>query len=285
MSTIVKAEHSGEAFGVPGRFHNVIAWPDSSVPERCRGRIANQKFTATRKASDGGRLTVTVRFDDECKNGHEDLSITGYWKHPGGGESGGCIHEEIAETFPEFAPLIPYHLCGVNGPMHYLGNVLYFAGNRDCHGLQSGQIQYQNELTAKDDDHREMLNRKTLHGKGIPSHCDWQEKHRRCGPGEEGDPCAERLWLPLVDIDPECQLESFETALLHPIHRIGEGKERELDAARRSAIWPEATDDDLCSDRIVLERMLKARLPELLKEFRSLIEGFGFLYEAAAVNA
>lgn len=278
MTTMIRQEFAGEAMGVKGRFHNVIAWPDNHDIERCRGRLANQQFTASREASDGGRLTVTVRFDDNCKNGHETLSITGNWKHPDGGESGGCIHEEIAATFPEFAKLIPFHLCSTDGPMHYSGNVVFLAGDRDCWGLREGQIAYRNQLPARDDKHRKSLDQTVLHGLDIPAKYDWQEKYRRCGEGEEGDDNAARRWLPIEHIDPNCQLDDFETRQLSPIHRIGEGKARELDAARRAAIWPEATDDQLCADRQALEAMLSDRLPALLNEFRALVEEFGFLY-------
>jgi hypothetical protein len=57
---------------------------------------------------------------------------------------------------------------------------------------------------------------------------------------------------------------------------VGEGKERELDAARRSAIWPEATDEELMDER--LRGRLEDRLPALMAEFQRDIEAFGFTY-------
>lgn len=43
-------------------------------------------------------------------------------------DSGGCIHDEIAEHFPELAPLIKWHLCSQEkGPMHYVANAQYWA--------------------------------------------------------------------------------------------------------------------------------------------------------------
>ena len=53
-----------------------------------------------------------------------------------------------------------------------------------------------------------------------------------------------------------------------------EGKVRDLDAARATAIWPEATDEDLTTDG--LKERLEARLPALLAEFRAAVEGLGF---------
>jgi hypothetical protein len=58
--------------------------------------------------------------------------------------------------------------------------------------------------------------------------------------------------------------------------RTGEGKERELDAARRAAIWPDATDEELMADD--LRDRLLARLPQLMEEFRRDVESLGFTY-------
>jgi hypothetical protein len=55
-----------------------------------------------------------------------------------------------------------------------------------------------------------------------------------------------------------------------------EGKSRELSAARDSAIWPDATDEDLTAPG--LEERLKARLPALLAEFRQAVESLGFIW-------
>lgn len=79
-------------------------------------------------------VEAEVRFDDECGNGHNSFAITGtkYLCDVNGGkvrwESGGCIHEEIAKHLPELEPLIKWHLCDTNGPLHYVANSLYWAG-------------------------------------------------------------------------------------------------------------------------------------------------------------
>jgi hypothetical protein len=51
---------------------------------------------------------------------------------------------------------------------------------------------------------------------------------------------------------------------------------RNLVAARSSAIWPDATDEELCADN--LEERLRARLPALLAEFKKDMESLGFIY-------
>lgn len=58
--------------------------------------------------------------------------------------------------------------------------------------------------------------------------------------------------------------------------RVGQGKERELDAARQAAIWPDATDEELMADD--LRGRLEARLPALMDEFRAAVESLGFTY-------
>lgn len=159
--------------------------------------VQEQKRLLRKKFSRDGVsyvLKVEVRHDDSCKNGHNSFSVTGELYGSDRSESGGCIHEEIAEHFPELRHLIKWHLCSTEGPLHYIANTVFLAGDRD-HWGKAGQ------------------------------------------------------------------------------------KERELDAARRTAIWPDATDEQLCSGEEELTAMLKARLPALLEEFRRDIEAFGFIYE------
>jgi hypothetical protein len=61
-----------------------------------------------------------------------------------------------------------------------------------------------------------------------------------------------------------------------PYGREGEGKARELDAARSAAIWPDATDAELTAPD--LEARLIARLPALMAAFRADIEAQGFTF-------
>jgi hypothetical protein len=82
---------------------------------------------------------INVRLNDECKNGHEDFSITGtIYKAGKRGDnnvfSGGAIGDKIADKFPEFAIFNKLHLSQFNGvPMHAIGNGLYWMqqGNKE----------------------------------------------------------------------------------------------------------------------------------------------------------
>ena len=84
------------------------------------------------------KLTATVRYDDQCGNGHNSFGITGaqYRKRRNGTweeDCFGCMHETIIKHFSELAPYIKWHLCSSDGPMHYLANTTYHAmsGNLD----------------------------------------------------------------------------------------------------------------------------------------------------------
>lgn len=109
-----------------------------------------KKYTYT---NGGETLIVEVKFDDECGNGHNTLSVTGTlydntvrrWG-PTNDESVicfGCIHDIIRD--PRFGvdqavlDAIPYHLMSTDGPMHYLANVMFHASDRDCWGHRNGE--------------------------------------------------------------------------------------------------------------------------------------------------
>lgn len=63
--------------------------------------------------------------------------------------------------------------------------------------------------------------------------------------------------------------------------REGEGKERDLDAARRVAVWPDATDAELMQEPEELRAALVARLPGLIAAMRADIEAAGFVWSPA----
>lgn len=72
-------------------------------------------------------LIVTISHDDRCGNGHNTFSMTAKCC-VAQQTSYGCQHDEIAQRFPDLAPYIKWHLCSTDGPLHYIGNSLYWAG-------------------------------------------------------------------------------------------------------------------------------------------------------------
>jgi hypothetical protein len=211
-----------------------------------RGLFSTQTWGATRSKGNK-QMSVEMRFDDNCKNGHMSFAITGELRQIGvkgyrGMITAGACHEEIGKWFPELAPLIKWHLTSTDGPMHYLANTVYLAGDRDHNGLRKGET-------------RQIRNGRT----GLPC---W----RLIAMDANGEP-FELYQVPKAyeGDKPPPVTHRLEW---HPWNRIGEGKERQLDAARGAAVWPEATNEDLCKEPGQLRAVLEARLPGLLAAFR-----------------
>ncbi len=81
-------------------------------------------------------IFVTIRLNDECKNGHQDFAITGDIYEAGKPKSdrywlgGGCCHDEILKAFPEFKIFVDLHNCDFSGtPMYPQANMPYHLKN------------------------------------------------------------------------------------------------------------------------------------------------------------
>lgn len=81
-------------------------------------------------------ITVNIRLNDECKNGHQDFSITGDIYEADKPKTdryhiaSGCIHDEILKAYPEFKQFVVLHLCDYKGiPMHASANGFYHLRN------------------------------------------------------------------------------------------------------------------------------------------------------------
>ena len=260
----IQAERAGEFFGVPGRFENVHIWPiDARIPERAHGKFSTQTFKSERRFyKEGGKhyaISFEARYDDNCKNGHNDFAITGeIWesthdKRRKGREwiAGGCVHDEIAKHFPSVAHVLKWHLTGEAGPMHYAANAVYLTNDRDHRGLRKGET-------------RQIVNGKS----GLPS---WE----LVPVNAEGER-IDRDTLPAKYVDAATRPETSIRYEYRPWLNVGEGKERQLDAARSAAVWPDATDAELSVEPDELCAALVARLPALLADFRAMIDASGF---------
>lgn len=114
---IIRQEQALDVYGVSARAFSVVA--------NDQGRIIKQKIGASRLCPDG-RLDVELRFDDECRNGHETFTITAGLYINGRLDACGRLHREIIDAYPELAPLVKWHLCSTDGPIHCAANTLYY---------------------------------------------------------------------------------------------------------------------------------------------------------------
>lgn len=229
---IIKLESAIDLFGIDARAFGVVA-------DDVTGRILNQKIGATRYYREDGsdyRISVSLRFDDGCRNGHESFTIAADIDEKRGNQwryyMGGCCHDEITKRFPELAHLIKWHLVSTDGPMYYLANTMYHA---DEHGPNMAWVYFTGEndpLTLGEVKERSIGYLKEIEARkveGVPGYrVKWDEK----------------------------------TA-----------KVANLDYARSSAVWPDATLEQLRD-----ESALKARLPELMSAFHLDMMRCGFVW-------
>ncbi len=215
-----------------------------------------KEFKAEWTDHDGLHAAVAeVRYDDQCGNGHNSFAITGSVYGRGGSrrdgvyyttsgkvltwESGGCVHEVIAEHIPELAPYIKWHLCSSDGPMHYIANTMYWASE---HGPEYAWVYYKGPKASDP-----------------------------LGLGDDGE--VERL---LGYLKPEEARKAEGQPGYRVEWDMKTVKIRNLDHARSAAIWPEATDEELMNPN--LKEVLEARLPKLMEEFCAAVESLGFVY-------
>lgn len=298
--TLLRPESLHDILGVAGRMHNLHIPSPPWKPSV----FANQTWKSLRRPVEGygepASMQVSMRFDDNCKNGHMDFSITAdvLGSKPSRDPylAGGCLHDEIAQVFPELAPLIKWHLVSTDGPMHYVGNTVYLAGDKDHNGRRKGEVSSWSEgylfgnspiFHSVRTSLRKFIDER-LAGDGQFQICSFA--HRSAGKPHEyqyppswtlvgyGESWGDCPWLNEEEARRFC--EALNTVAVTPCKiptAYSEGKERDLDAARSVACWPEATDEELMQDG--LEAKLRERLPQLLKDFRSDMERIGFLYE------
>lgn len=89
-------------------------------------------YRTEKTAKNGEQYIIKICLDDQCKNGHQDFSITGDIYEPNKTKcernmiSGGAIGDKIGLNFPEFDIFNKLHLCDFEGsPMYPSANGLY----------------------------------------------------------------------------------------------------------------------------------------------------------------
>lgn len=271
----------------------------------------NQRIvTETRRINSGEyagcNIRAELRFDDCCGNGHNSFSITGEIIDPKKrGDNAivacGCIHEAIAEFFPELQHLIKWHLCSTDSPMHYVANTVYHAGDRDYNGKRKGEAlttesrlyfgdcpisfpvgkvlrKFLSEKANKDINDFELVITPVPHdGKGKSGY-QFDDKYTLSG-------CDATTWT-YAPFDSRAEAAEWVEAIKGGYHfkdivtKVSEGKARDFDAARSCGVWPDATDEQLSVEPEELKAALIERLPALIEKMKSDITGAGFDWSA-----
>ena len=258
----------------------------------------SQVITKTKDITYYGKpavITAEIRHDDQCGSGHNSFSITGSIKKKGRHEPDicGCIHEEIKKHFPELAPFIKWHLTSTDEPMHYVANTVYLAGAKDYNGLYAGEtkvISYTEKLkfgnfpklfNFRENDFKSWIadqNPDTLEIEAQthpdnPKTFSPNYTFRGIVSGRQWYGCPFHTKEEAEEFILMCKWEKPVLVKTPDCIRTGQGKEPELSAARRAAIWPDATQEQL-TDKKALEQ----RLPALMREFKKDVESLGLKY-------
>jgi hypothetical protein len=191
--------------------------------------------------------------------------------------------------------------------MHYPGNVLYHAGDTDYRGRKAGEpyawdyaiyfgdSPVGHKISAKFADFLKsrMLQKNghfycdsangkfqvlTIHHAKEPGVFTYRPHFTFADFGEEWAICpfndenSALEWAKAINSGLPVRFEKIPTL-------FSEGKKRELDAARSCAVWPEATDEELCKPEWELRAILETRLPGLLVAMCADIEAAGCIWE------
>jgi hypothetical protein len=184
-------------------------------------------------------VKATIRFDDRCNNGHNTFSITGdVW----------AMQDRHDHSFGcvhnEIAKAIPELQPYLKYHLCSTDGPLHYVANTMyralSHGPEKGWLYRKEENVAG-----------VTIRKSCVKYCAIKEAEKVLS----GD--SERFLFVLDE----------KTA-----------KEANLDHARSSAIWPEATDEELMQDPEELKKALEDRLPALMKEFKAAVLSLGLEY-------
>lgn len=301
------AETKKVILGVEGRMCTIHA------PQEVRGRLVHlcQKWVSESRPVTGfganGEMRVEIRFDDDCKKGHQSFAITAEVRTNESRRrrdiaAGGCMHDDIAKNFPELEPLIKYHLMGTDSPMHYVANTVYHASNRDHNGRLAGEPTSFAYGIRFGDSPITMILKKGFYDWLVYA-LDFNSKASRKNPNfvkfvpKAVEHQGEYNFDPKYTFEGydvkwhECpfdnvrEAEEFSAAMMLYSEFVkiptsfSKGKERDFDAARKTGVWPDATDEQLSLPSEELTKLLNERLPTMIDVFRQTMESNGLLWE------
>lgn len=101
-------------------------------------------FVDNRLDNEGNQWKIEISLDDDCKNGHQDFSLTGTCWEKGklcidrNMKFGGACGDTIIKLFPEYEIFERLHICDFNGaPMYAVENGMYHAKRQGKDSLQN----------------------------------------------------------------------------------------------------------------------------------------------------
>lgn len=242
------------------------------------------------------KVVCDIRYDDQCGNGHNTFAITGEFYdnqrqiNNDDPSMCGCCHDELAQVFPEIEHLIKWHLVSSDGPMYYIANTLYHARDCDTANCKVGDPTKFEKLVL-------LGNSEYPHkfGSGFTSFLEESQKlgwilkplavaHKKEPNGYnfndkysiEGFDCE---WYQCPFDDLNTVIGFCDTAIKQGFAIVSKpvawakAVTPNLEAARSSAVWQDATLEQLQD-----KDLLQARLNGLLIEFKSDIESLGLIY-------
>lgn len=187
-------------------------------------------------------LIAKVRYDDMCGNGHNTFAITGEIWRAEQGQPIGRDCESCGCIHEDIAKRLPELAPYIKWHLTSSDGPMHYIANTVYHAQSYGPRYAWVYYTGPQD---------PLGIEGIKERCVGYVKADTAR-AAEGQPGYRVVW-------------DEETA-----------KEANLDHARSSAVWPDATDADLLAPG--LEERLQARLPRLMEEFKAAVESLGFVY-------
>jgi hypothetical protein len=187
-------------------------------------------------------LIAKVRYDDECGNGHNTFTITGEIWRAKQGQPIGRDCESCGCIHEDIAKRLPELAPYIKWHLTSSDGPMHYIANTVYHAQSYGPRYAWVYYTGPQDP------------LGI------EDTNERCVGYVEADKAR------AAEGQPGYRVEWDEEA----------AKEANLAHARSSAVWPDATDEDLLAPG--LEGRLQARLPRLIEEFRTAIESLGFVY-------
>lgn len=253
------------------------------------------------------RIKAKISYNDACGNGHNTFHITGEIEHKRGtrfyDDSCGRLDEEVSKHFPAFAHLQKWQGMNPDGPWAYISNTTYHAGNRDYDGLLKGEpdknprlidtivkfgnfpitysgpsisprefIEWLEECASENNQKWDF----EVIGIDHHEHDVYGTKYTFGGFGDTWYDCPFENELEALNFLKA--LQNYPPSFEKVVTCWGKGKERELESARSSAIWPEATDEQLSLPQEELTKLLENRLPALIEEFQKDILAIGFVF-------